>query len=294
MKTKFYLIILILACFYSCKPQFDEMFDEVIIYNYGYSQVGLTYNVPVKFFFNNKEIATFHLYSFSPDLESGVYNYYDKFVVVEQPFVEFKGVNKTFFKGDCKWGDNIITDGSVTVEKQGDNYTFIVDVTDNKGERHYGKFSGNVKKENWHTKSTLGLFSSLILKDASDVVQIEGYKITTMYVDAGYSNRDGWAALSVGVYVIRPENKNVFEGVYHIGEGILQGWCSYKGYPVDDGSPYGVQLMGLETGTITITKVNQHWRYRIDVDVVARNGYNIKGSFTGNYIHFSFGYDPES
>jgi len=294
MKTKFYLIILILACFYSCKPQFDEMFDEVIIYNYGYSQVGLTYNVPVKFFFNNKEIATFHLYSFSPDLESGVYNYYDKFVVVEQPFVEFKGVNKTFFKGDCKWGDNIITDGSVTVEKQGDNYTFIVDVTDNKGERHYGKFSGNVKKENWHTKSTLGLFSSLILKDASDVVQIEGYKITTMYVDAGYSNRDGWAALSVGVYVIRPENENVFEGVYHIGEGILQGWYISNNYPVNDGSPFSAISKPLRSGTITITKVNKQWRYKVDVDVVDENGYEIKGSFTGNYMHFSFGYDPES
>jgi len=270
------------------------MFDEVIIYNYGYSQVGLTYNVPVKFFFNNKEIATFHLYSFSPDLESGVYNYYDKFVVVEQPFVEFKGVNKTFFKGDCKWGDNIITDGSVTVEKQGDNYTFIVDVTDNKGERHYGKFSGNVKKENWHTKSTLGLFSSLILKDASDVVQIEGYKITTMYVDAGYSNRDGWAALSVGVYVIRPENENVFEGVYHIGEGILQGWYISNNYPVNDGSPFSAISKPLRSGTITITKVNKQWRYKVDVDVVDENGYEIKGSFTGNYMHFSFGYDPES
>jgi len=286
MKTKFYLIILIFTSLYSCKLQFDEMFDSVVIYNYGHSDVGVTYNVPVKFFFKKKEIATFHLYSFYSDLESGVYNYSDitvpAFQMVFAP--QFKGENKTFFKGDCKWGDNIITEGSVTVEKQGENYTFIVDVIDNTGEHHYGKFSGKAKKEDWHTKSAHGLFNNVTIGEA--FLHLDGYKVTAVQLDAGYKS----VTLSVGVQIAKPENDNVFTGVYYFNES---GWCSYTNYPEPTSGSWGVQFMPLSTGTITITRVDEPWRYRIDVDVVAKNGYKITGSFTKGEMDFFQGYDPE-
>ena len=291
MKAKFYLIIVIFVCLYSCKSQiFDETFGSVIIYYYGHSGAGVTYDVPVKFFFNKKEIATFHLYSRSLDLESGVYNYSNELVGTQLSFIEVIGENKTFFKGDCKWGDNVITSGTVTVDRQGDKYTFIVDVTDNKGEHHYGKFSGKVKKEDWYTKSTLGLFNGTTIWE-SEIQVGDDYKATAIQLDAGYYAYTGAITLSVGFRIIRPKNDKVFEGVYRIGESNMDGeWCSYKNYP--EGKTHSI--IELTTGTITITKVNEPWRYKIDVDAVAKNGYEIKGSFTGNYMHFSFGYDPEN
>jgi len=287
---------------------FDGVFDNVVIYDYGHSQLGVTYDVPVKFFFNNEEMATFHLYSFYADLESGIYNCSDVMAQAMQiPFGEtFKGVNKTFFKGDCKWGNNIITDGSVTVEKSGDKYTFIVDVTDNKGEHHYGKFNGKIKKENWHTKSTLGLFNTVGISES--LIQIEGYIVSFIQLDAGYLIKNDTETISVkltvGLDIIKPENNNGITGVHHVyehagreyaianGFDVCGNYCSYKDYPIKDNLPYGVQFMQLQSGTITITRVNEPYKYRVDVDVVAANGYKIKGS-SGKYVEFEFGYDPE-
>jgi len=301
MRIRFYLIILTSVCLFSCKPQrFNEIFDSVIIYDYGRSPIGTTYDVPVKFFFNNKEIATFHLYSFYSDLESGVYNYNDvKRSTNGIAFEKFGCSNKTFFKGECKWGDNIITGGTVTVDKQGDKYTFIVDVVDNKGEQHYGKFNGKVKKEDWYKKSQTGLFAAVTIGES--LTQVEGYKITVVQLDAGDTKNN----LTVSISIIKPENNNGITGVHQVyynahiayaidnGLEVCNNWCSYKNYPVEDNLPYGVNFMELNTGTITVMRVNKPWKYEIDVDVVAANGYEIKGSYTGVTTNFFQGYDPE-
>jgi len=149
-----FLIVLFVSC---CRErEFDGTFDKVIIYEYGYSYMGLTYEIPVKFYADNKEIASFYLFSFDKYLESGVYNYTDSIVGTWHSFPDSRYSNKTFFKGRCKWGNNIIKGGTVTVDRQDENYTFIVDIVDNKGEQHYGKFSGKVEKEDWYIKSEIG------------------------------------------------------------------------------------------------------------------------------------------
>jgi len=240
------------------------MFDSVVIYNYGYSQLGLTYDVPVKFFFKNKEIAIFHLYSFCDNLESGTYTYLGKPAVSKGvPFFDYGCSNKTFFKGECKWGDNIITGGTVTVDRQGDKYTLIVDVTDSKGEQHYGKFDGKVKKEDWYKKSTLGLFNGVGIWESS--MQVEGYKVTAIQIDAGDTKNN----LTISLSIIKPENNNGITGVHQVyynanrayaienGLEVCANSCGYKNYPVEESLPYGVPSVQLQSGTITITRVNK-------------------------------------
>jgi len=294
MRTKIYLILLMFVCLYSCKEQkFEEEFDSVVIYDYGNSQLGVTYDVPVKFFFNGKEIATFHLYSFSPNLESGIYICSDETAAAYQVAFspEFKGVNKTFFKGDCKWENNIITGGSVTVDKQGDNYTFIVDVVDNTGKQHYGKYSGKVQKEDWYVKSEIGgIFCSVgFVEGYFQPIDIN-YIGVRMQMDAG----DIYNRLSVSLgFLLHIEDSDITR-VYHINpnptgnpnnatDGVYSNFCIYKNYPAE-GDNSGAFGINLTSGTITISRVNEKWQYRIDVDVIAENGYQIKGCFNGGEI----------
>jgi len=289
---KINIIVLISIILISCthKETFNYTFDKVVIYDYGRSFIGLTYEIPIKFYFKDKEISSFYLFSFDKYLESGVYNYTDSIVGTHHAFPKSRYSNKTFFKDKCKWWDNYITSGTVTVDRQNDNYTFIIDVLDVNGEQHYGKFSGKVEKKDWHTKSEIGgIFCSVGFWEGYIQPTDENYVGTMMQLDAG----DIYNYLHVNLGFLLHKNSDI-TGIYHINpnangyiqsavDGVYSNFCKYRDYPVEEDSKYGVESW-LESGTITIKRVNEKWQYRIDVDVIAKNGYKIKGCFNGGEI----------
>jgi hypothetical protein len=145
----------------------------------------------------------------------------------------------------------------------------------------------------------LGLFIAVTMGESS--TQVQGYNITTIQLDAG----DKYAIITTSLTIIKPENDNGITGIYQVyptqgveyainnGLNLLHSWCSYQDYPVEEDSRYGVRFKQLNSGTITITRVNEAWKYKIDVDVIAVNGYEIKGSFNGEHMYFFDGYAPD-
>jgi len=79
----------------SCKKE-DNI--RVIIYNYGRSPIGTTYDIPVKFIINDNEEALFHLYSYDQNLAEGIYQYNDKNIDDCTMWGPYNCTDKTFFK----------------------------------------------------------------------------------------------------------------------------------------------------------------------------------------------------
>jgi len=289
MKKPFYFLFALFV-FVSCnKPYNDNTFTDVTLYYYGYSGMGYTYEVPVRFFINKKVEAFFILYSIDKDLKEGVYNYNDVFVpnLGMWDYGNIVFTNFTFFKGKCKWKDNIITDGFVTVERNGNNYTFIIDVTDNTGAIHTGKYQGKVKKENFEIQSKIGgVFALASVENrigdpwAGPVGLPSSYSggNTWVQVEAGEKN-DGYMVNMLylhpdkndptGTYYVNP-NAN---GYYREGEIVYQNLCSYNISQTN--------TRQLLSGSITITRVDKPWKFRIDVNVTDEDGGHIQGCFDG-------------
>ena len=264
------------------------------MYDYGRSPIGLTFDVPVKFLFNNKEMAMFHLYSCSPDLEDGVYSYNEKLVNTALSFYQYGCSDKTFFKGKCKWGNNIITGGTVTVERNNDDYTFVMDVVDNTGEIHYGIYQGKVKKENWHTKSNVNMFVAGGLYNCKGSM---GAPVGTPQDFSGGISICGLETGDINKYIqvcfsFSHSDENSPTGTYNINPNA-------NGYFYPDITVYvnylrvnqSATFYKLTYGTFTITRVNKPHKFRIDVDAVAENGYIIKGCYDGGEGWFSCDYD---
>jgi len=290
----FILLFLLLSC---QKENFKGEFDNVTLYYYGRSHSSTTYEIPLKFYNNGKEIAFFVLYSLSPDLENGVYNFNDSLHRNCQAFQHFAFVDKTFYKGVCKWEGNEITNGMVTVNKQGENYTFIIDIIDYKGENHKGTFKGKVKKENYHQQSKVnGLFAA---------AYIDNHTQWTLGVPEDYSGGITWLSVFSGdrlngkaVNIIYSHsNPNDFTGVYYVNPNA-NGKYNSDGLAIQNAyDKHGVQSIQnkykLVSGTFKVTQVNKPWQFKIDIDVVAENGDIIQGSFDGGEIWFS-GYDYQT
>jgi len=265
-------------------------FDNVTLYYYGRSNIGITYEVPLRFYSNGKEVAFFVLYSLSPDLENGVYNFNDSIYPSCQSFPDFAFVNKTFYKGVCRWKNNIIIGGTVTVEKKGDNYTFIIDVTDYKGEGHKSTFTGKVKKENYHQQSQInGIFASAVIFNDTGKPY---YNLPADYLGGvtflNVSYGDILYGIKVSVIYLHP-NPNDFTGVYYVNPNA-NGLYNPDSYIIQNIYVEGLVTQNtyrLASGTFKIIKIDKPWHFKIDVDVVASNGEVIQGSFDGGEIWFS-------
>lgn len=290
MKKILYLF-LIIVCVSCCKPEINNnTFTDVTLYYYGYSNMGYTYEVPLRFYKDGKVEAFFILYSVDKDLKSGVYHYNDVFEPNADTWNDtIVYSNFTFFKGKCHWGNNIITEGAVTVERKNDEYTFLICAIDNKGEAHIGKYQGKVKKQNFEKQSKIGgVFAAASLSDANDpwlrpiglpsdyaggatMVQVEagerydGYTVNMMYLHPDKND-------PTGTYYVNPDA----DGYYHEGEIVYQNYCLYKLLITT-----WLDTKILASGTITITRVNKPWKFRIDVDVTDKEGGHIKGFFDG-------------
>ena len=265
----------IIFTFLSCKE--DETIEKVIIYDYGRSEIGTTFDIPIKFIIDEKTEAIFRLYSYDQNLEAGIYQYNDKDVKDCRMWGPFNCKDKTFFKDRCKWGSSYVTGGYVSVEKEGEIYTFVVSVQTTDGIWHDWQYNGKVKKQDWHEKSKIkGMFVELGLDD---------YKNKSPYLYPNYTG--GVTMLSVeggdASYCIRfffiymHENPDTPTGTYSItGDNIIQ--RIYLKSIFSDTYTY------LVSGTFTVTRVDKPHKYRVDIDVVDENGRVIQGCFDGGHI----------
>jgi hypothetical protein len=287
MKKIYYFLFLIVLCLSCERENKNSIFTDVTLYYYGYSGMGYTYEVPVRFFTGGKEVAFFILYSTDKDLKTGVYNYNEK-IVYDADYNNnyITCTNFTFFKGKCRWGDINIKAGSVTVERNNDDYSFIIDVVDNKGDTHKGKYQGKVKKQNFARQSEIGgVFAVLHLTNANNqwerpVGLPDDYAggLTMLQVEAGEKNE----AYVVNIMYLHPD-ENDPTGTYYInpnanyyyqeGENVYQNYCYYSLAPQN--------FTSLVSGSITITRVNKPYKFKIDVDVTDRKGGQIQGCFDG-------------
>ncbi|MDR0829632.1 MAG: hypothetical protein LBN95_05935 [Prevotellaceae bacterium] len=290
MKKIIFYITFLLICI-SCKNNDNS---EITLYYYGRSPIGTTFEVPVRFYENGKEKAFFVFYSSDQNLESGVYEYND--TVYPPSFywgIGFCYANKTFYKEVSKWESNYITGGNVNITRNGEQYTFLIDVTDNKGEKHIEKFEGKAKKESYHQQS--------IVKGEFSTADIENCMVETHFTSrlpADYSGGMTWLYLESGDVlngkriniIFLHSNANDFTGTYSVdanangsyreGKDMIQNIVEL--YPKR--SQYDPKLI---SGTFTISKVDKPWHFKIDVDVVDDLGDIIQGSFDGGQITFS-------
>jgi len=286
MKKIIYLFLLLITLF-SCKK--EPKGNSVTLYYYGYSGMGYTYEVPVRFYKGNELVGFFILYSTDKDLKEGIYKYNDKFVESydiwnsETSYLDF-----TFFKNKCKWGDKYVTDGYVAVEKKDNIYTFVVSAQTSDGVWHNDyQYVGKVKKEKFETQSNVGGFFAVAHLTNTDNywerpfglpsdynggmswVQVEAGTVSKCYiVSMLYTHPD--ANDPTGTYYINP-NAN---GYYQVGENAYQNDCSYN----------GLTYIDLASGSITITRVNKPQKFKIDVDVTDINGRQIQGSWDGGVM----------
>ena len=264
--------------------------NNVTLYYYGYSGMGYTYEVPLRFYYGNEVIGFFKLYSTDKDLQEGLYTYNEKVVDmygVGDSNVAYKDF--TFFKNQCKWGDRYVTDGYVSVKKEGEIYTFVVSVQTADGIWHDWQYCGKIKKEKFEAQSEVqGFFADAYLGNRllynplgrpwglpSDYsggntwVQVEAgtiyqsYIVSMLYTHPNANN-------PTGIYYV---NSNA-NGYYQEGESAYQNECSYT----------GLSYIKLESGFITITRVDKPYKFKIDVDVTDINGGHIQGSFDGGHI----------
>jgi len=280
MKKIIYFIFIVFT-FLSCE---DKDIEKVIIYDYGRSEIGTTFDIPIKFIIDDKTEAIFRLYSYDQNLEAGLYQYNDKNVDDCRMWGPFNCKNKTFFKNRCKWGDKYVVDGYVSVEKEGDIYTFVVGVQTTDGIWHNWQYSGKVKREDWYKKSNIGgMFCNLGVINAINNPGTprplpEGYLGATLL---GIESGDVYNCIRIFLKYMHPESDNP-TGTYSItGNDIIQRiyYTTFLGF----------NSIKLVSGTFTITQVDKPHKYRVDIDVIDENGRVIQGCFDGGDLHGDYG-----
>ena len=275
-KILFY--ILTFFTFLSCEKKPKGDFQSVILYNYGRSEIGTTYDVPLKFIVNStKEEVLFHLYSFDPNLEAGIYTYNDRDRFDCRMWGPYNCTNMTFYQNRCKWGNKYITDGYVYVERDGDIYTFVVSAQTADGNWQDWQYNGKVKRQDWHEKSNIGgMFAHLSVDDARNFPAVprplpQGYNGATMLAFLA-----GDADYGIAFFLkYMHENPNSPTGTYSVvGNHMIQ----------DIYYPYSSERINpkhLVSGTFTVTRIDKPHKYRVDIDVVDENGRVIQGCFDG-------------
>jgi len=267
----------------SCKKE-DNI--RVIIYNYGRSEIGTTFDIPVKFIIDDKTEAIFRLYSYDQNLAEGIYQYNDKDIHDCRMWGPYNCTDKTFFKNRCKWGDKYVTDGYVSVEKESEIYTFVVGVQTTDGVWHNDyQYIGKVKRENWKTKSDVGgMFCALDITNAINNPGTphplpQGYNGATMLCVA---TGDIYYGITFFLKYMHPEFDDP-TGTYSItGNDIIQ-----KIY-TPNVTGFGTSIK-LVSGTFTVTRVNKPWKFRVDIDVVDEKGRVIQGCFDGGELCGDYG-----
>jgi len=151
---KIFFILVSCLIFFSCEK---ENFDKVKATYYGRTEVGYTFETRLTFYTKEQQEVNITLWSKKQELEEGDYIICPD--IITAPF-DYKGVyvDKTFAR-NCTFNGSLITDGTITIEKDGKQYTIILDVTDIRGNSIVGLYEREVLVEDKsHTSRYGGLF----------------------------------------------------------------------------------------------------------------------------------------
>jgi hypothetical protein len=278
MKKHFKLILLLFSLFiiYSCNEEkFNNTFTDVNAIYYGRTELGYTFETQLVFSDKDKDkhnvILT--LWSTSQELENCTYEICPDIITAN---FSQKGVyvNKTFAR-DCKWNGNLITDGIVTVSKENGKYSFILDLIDNTGEKHKGQFKGTVSAtDKSSTSQYKGLFTNIYFGNSA----FSGYKL--LIVDCGNLLSDSFEerayfaySRQVGFRFPLLEN-DPMTGVYDLTNSMF----SQRDVRYNCNNNKIYQIV---SGTLTIERVNEPYKFKVCVDYIDENGEHLAGCFDG-------------
>ena len=104
-----------------------------------------------------------------------------------------------------------------------------------------------------------------------------------------YNRYDRLSDIKINI-IYRHPDPNDFTGVYHINPNA-NGLYNPDSYMIQNIYEKSLDsIYWLVSGTLTVTRVDKPWSFKIDVDVVSENGEVIQGSFDGGSVCF-YNYD---
>lgn len=255
--------------------------DSVELYYRGRTVLHSTFHVPLKFYSEGELVLNMLLWSLDSTLESGRYTICPD--EMSGGWYEKGNVNKTFSRDACRWRGELIKDGYVDVLHDGDTYTFDINLIDAKGKNHTAQYSGNViNKQSPQITEYLGFFYELILdktkarnQENKEVDVFDMFLTTGDWLDVYYRQL---------FIVIIPESLKSPEGRYNVGNSNILRACCYTGnLPT-------CPKFDITSGTFSITPTNTHPPYRVDLDVMTKNGEHIKGSYINGQFYSQSGF----
>lgn len=249
--------------------------DSVELYYRGRTALHSTFHVPLKFYSEGELVLDMLLWSLDSTLESG------RYTICPDKISDgwgYKGnVNKTFSRDVCRWRGELIVDGYVDVENNGDTYSFDINLTGAKGKKHQAQYSGEViSKRSSEITKYLGFFHSLSL-EKSNSFNRDHYQMSLVTGDLlGVYHRQLWFFF-VPESMVSPEGSYNVENNYVFNAYVYRGDSDFTTVPIID-------------GIFTITSTNSHPPYRVDIDVMTEDGERIRGSYINGDTYHQFGF----
>lgn len=264
----------------SCEKERGEI-TSVELYYKGRTVLHSTFHVPLKFYSKDGLVLDMLLWSLDSTLENGRYT-----ICPDKPSDSWgdKGhINKTFSRDACFWRGELIKDGYIDVQRDGDTYSFDINLTDAKGENHVAQYSGKVaNKRSSEITPYLGFFDSLCLEKTSEVNQ-EHQSVDVYYMSLTTGDGQNVYYRQLWFY-FTPKSLGSPEGYYNVeSDNIdLEGTYVYR-------DVLTTQIIPIVSGTFKITRTNSYPPYRVDIDVMTKDGERIKGDYiNGVYAEIEF------
>ncbi|MDR0829633.1 MAG: hypothetical protein LBN95_05940 [Prevotellaceae bacterium] len=283
MKQYIYFLIFVSFILNSCKqPDLDNTFSKVEATYFGRTEIGTTFETTLDFYNGEKKEATIVLWSFVQDIESGVYIICPDIMTTT---FGYKGVylNNTFSRTKCKWNEQLITGGTITVSKDKNTYTFILDLIDNKGNNHKGKYNGKVSViDKSDTSPYNGMFVDAFVHTCAwygECPSVGG--LTYMGITAGdctfLGTYDKSYVRKISMVFTQPDIDDP-TGTYNFADNCFQ--HKYVQYSRDGIFP----MYQIVSGTLTIERVDKSYKFKICVDYVDETGDKVSGCFDGGLM----------
>ncbi len=278
-KTLFVLFagVLLLSC--EKEPKITTI-DSVELYYRGRTPLHSTFNVPLKFYSKGELVLDMLLWSLDSTLESGRYT-----ICPDKPSNGWgdKGyVSKTFSRNACYWRGELIVDGYVDVQNNGNTYSFDISITDAKGKNHQAQYSGEViNKRSSQITPYLGFFFDLALEKSKRNQEGEYVDVFEMFLTTG----DGLDVYYRQLYfVFIPESSASPEGDYNVENSHMLRACVYMGHMPT------APALDVVSGAFSITRTGTYPPYRVDIDVFTEEGERIKGSYINGNEYYQSGF----
>jgi len=294
--------LMFFACVLPVKPPINppEVFvntlDTAFLWYKGRSSIGISYQHSVIFFKKNntglQQDLHFLFNTSTPEIENGVYT----------PPAIYRGeIAGTFTRSGSYYRQQngnylYISDGTVTIEKKDNIYTFIIDVTDEQGNNYKEQYRGGVLYfDDSGNNPRKGMFVD------SEIHQCNGVIPSILHTPTGLMNfvndeRLAWLTMSCGDnysgiqldFAFSVFDVNDISGTYNIEEPYFYRGVAYYKAPNNAG-----KSVEITSGSVKLTRVfdEQWWKFRIEVNITNAEGNTINEEFNGgSQSVFGFGF----